>query len=129
MKVILDTNALMVPEQFGVDVFSELSRLGYVECFVPGQVLEELKMLTTRGDKGLDKVAAKVGLGLAERCSLACGCAGSADQAIEEMAVRENMAVFTNDKDLKKRLFSKGITVIYLRQGRYLEAARRSFDV
>jgi rRNA-processing protein FCF1 len=129
MMVILDTNALMVPEQFGVDVFSELSRLGYVECVIPDQVLEELRMLTVKGDKGLDKVAAKVGLGLAERCRVMGDCTGNADQAIEEMAVRENMAVFTNDKALKKRLFSKGITVIYLRQGRYLEATRRSFDV
>jgi rRNA-processing protein FCF1 len=26
VKVVLDTNALMVPEQFGVDIFSELLR-------------------------------------------------------------------------------------------------------
>ena len=31
IKVVLDTNALMVPEQFGVDIFSELLRLGYAE--------------------------------------------------------------------------------------------------
>jgi rRNA-processing protein FCF1 len=129
MRVILDTNALMVPEQFGVDVFSELSRLGYLECLIPQQVLEELKMLTIKGNKGLDKIAAKVGLGLAARCSVISALAGNADQAIEDLAVRENIAVFTNDKALKKRLSSKGVTVIYLRQGRYLEAARRSFDV
>jgi len=28
---------------------------------------------------------------------------------------------------LKKRLFSNGITVIYLRQGRYLEATKKEF--
>lgn len=129
MKVILDTNALMVPEQFRVDVFSELSRLGYVECIIPHQVLGELKALTTKGDKGLDKVAARVGLGLSQRCKVVDDVVGDADRAVEDLAVRENAAVFTNDKALKKRLFSKGITVIYLRQGRYLEATRRSFDV
>lgn len=125
----MDTNALMVPEQFRVDIFSELARLGYVEYIIPHQILEELKALTTKGDKGLDKVAARVGLGLAERCRVVDDVAGNADNAIENLAVRENAAVFTNDKALKKRLFSKGITVIYLRQGRYLEATRRSFDV
>ena len=50
-----------------------------------------------------------------------------ADQAIEEMALREGAAVFTNDKALKKRLFSKGITVIYLRQGQYLEATKKEY--
>ncbi|MDM7913138.1 MAG: DNA-binding protein, partial [Methanotrichaceae archaeon] len=36
--MILDTNALMTPEQFGVDIFSELQRLGFVECLVPRAV-------------------------------------------------------------------------------------------
>jgi rRNA-processing protein FCF1 len=43
------------------------------------------------------------------------------------MALREGAAVFTNDKALKKRLFSKGITVIYLRQGQYLEATKKEY--
>ncbi|HQN31036.1 MAG TPA: hypothetical protein PKX20_07900 [Methanothrix soehngenii] len=43
------------------------------------------------------------------------------------MAEKEGAAVFTNDKALKKRLFSKGITVIYLRQGRYLEAMKKEY--
>jgi len=129
MKVILDTNALMVPEQFGVDIFSELQRLGYVECMVPTQVLSELETLEIKGNKGLDKIAARVGLGLAERCKIIDDVPGNADQAMEHLSVRENAAVFTNDKALKKRLFSRGITVVYLRQSRYLEVALRSSDV
>ncbi len=127
MKVIMDTNALMVPEQFKVDIFSELQRLGYVECVVPEQVLRELRFLSSEADKGLDKIAARVGLGLAERCKVVGDVSGDADHAIENLAVRENAAVFTNDKPLKKRLFSKGITVIYLRQCRYLEATKKGF--
>jgi len=50
-----------------------------------------------------------------------------ADRAIEELAISQKAAVFTNDRILKKRLFSKGITVIYLRQGRYLEAAKKEY--
>lgn len=127
MKVILDTNALMVPEQFGVDIFSELQRLGYVEAIVPTQVLDELATLKTKGDKGLDKTAASVGLGLAEQCTIINDISGNADQAVEKLSVRENAAVFTNDKALKKRLSSNGVTVVYLRQGRYLEVTLREF--
>lgn len=127
LKVILDTNSLMAPEQFGVDIFSELQRLGYIECLVPRPVLRELRSLTTRADKGRDKVAARVGLGLAEQCKIIDTAVDGADRAIEELAIQENAAVLTSDKALKKRLFSKGITVIYLRQGRYLEAAKKEY--
>lgn len=125
--MILDTNALMLPEQFGVDIFSELQRLGFMECIVPAPVLRELKLLTTRADKGLDKTAARVGLRLTEQCKVMDTTVGDADRAVEELAISENASVLTNDRVLKKRLFSKGITVIYLRQGRYLEAAKKEY--
>ena len=125
MKVILDTNGLMVPEQFGVEIFSELERLGYTECLVPASVLAELRALASRADKGRDKVAARVALGLAERCRVLGEGEMDADAAIERLALDEKAAVFTNDRALKKRLSSNGITVIYLRQERYLEAAKK----
>ena len=50
VKVIIDTNALMVPEQFGVDIFSELLRLGYAKWLVPASVLGELRSLAIRAD-------------------------------------------------------------------------------
>ena len=90
VKVIIDTNALMTAEQFGVDIFSELLRLGYIEWLVPAQVRGEVRSLADGAEK-------------------------------------EGAAVFTNDRALKKRLFSKGITVIYLRQGRYLEAMKKEY--
>jgi uncharacterized protein len=127
MQVILDTNALMVPEQFGVDIFGELARLGYVEWLVPVSVSGELQALASRADKGADKIAARVALGLAKRCTSIGEDAHDADLAIEKLALSSGAAVFTNDKALKKRLFSKGITVIYLRQGRYLETTKKEY--
>lgn len=125
--MLLDTNALMVPEQFGVDIFSELARLGYIQCFVPTPVLRELSRLAEKA-KGLDKRAARVGVGLAGRCQV-MDVDGNADNCLISLAARENAAVFTNDKILKKRLISQGITVVHLRRGRYLEIAGRSSDV
>jgi len=129
VKVILDTNALMVPEQFNVDIFSELLRLVYVDWQVPASVLGELRSLAKRADKGRDKIAARVALGLAEGCSTVGEDNFNADQAIVDLAMKTGAAVFTNDKALKKRLFSKGITVIYLRQRRYLKATKKEYDV
>lgn len=127
MKVILDTNALMVPEQFRVEIFSELERLGYTECLVPASVLAELRSLVVKAERGRDKLAARVALGLAERCRVMDEADRDADAAIERLAIAEKAAVFTNDRALKKRLSSNGITVIYLRQERYLEAAKKEF--
>ena len=125
MKVILDTNALMVPEQFGVEIFSELERLGYNECLVPASVMAELRALASGAKRGKDKVAARVALVLAERCRVLGEAGRDADAAIERLALDEKAAVFTNDRALKKRLSSNGITVIYLRQEQYLEAAKK----
>lgn len=125
MKVIIDTNALMASEQFGVDIFSELERLGYAECLVPASVLAELRSLASGAKRGKDKVAARVALVLAERCRVLGEEGIDADVAIERLALDEKAAVFTNDRALKKRLSSNGITVIYLRQERYLVAAKK----
>ncbi|HNQ54360.1 MAG: Ribonuclease VapC9 [Euryarchaeota archaeon ADurb.Bin190] len=126
-KAILDTNALMVPEQLGVDIFDELLRLGYSSWLVPAAVLGELRSLSRKADKGRDKTAARVALGLAEGCTVIGKDDSDADSAIEKLALETKAAVFTNDKALKKRLFSKGITVIYLRQGQYLETTRKEY--
>ncbi|NYT01501.1 MAG: DNA-binding protein [Methanosarcinales archaeon] len=128
MKVLLDTNALMMPEQFGVDIFSELERWGYVEHLVPEAVIRELTWLSENAGSGRDKRAARVGLGLAEGCQKVEG-QGHADDVLEELALKTGAAVLTSDKALKKRLFSRGITVIYLRQSRYLELCGRNSDV
>jgi len=124
LKVLLDTNALMVPEQFRVDIFSELERHGYLEFLVPRAVAEELEAVSRNAKRGRDKVAAKVALGLIKGCQMVEG-RGDADSVLLELALDQGAAVFTNDKLLKKRLLSRGITVVYLRQCRYLDIAMR----
>ncbi len=120
MKVLLDTNALMMPEQFGVDIFSELERLGYFEYLVPTAVVKELKEISKFADKGRDKRAANVALGLISRCKI-LDAEGDADDVLVRLASETGAAVLTGDKELKKRLSKRGITVIYLRQSQYLE--------
>jgi len=121
MKIILDTNALMVPAEFGVDIFSELARLGFDEWIVPSGVARELERIASRG-RGKGRGAARVALALMDRCRRieTAGAAGNVDDSIMELAVAMKVAVFTNDAELKGRLREGGVKVVYLRQRSYL---------
>lgn len=119
MKVIIDTNAFMIPVQFGVDIFSELERLGYKDHIVPSSVVRELKGLKMLS-KGKDKLAANAGLTLSERCRQVI-TEGLCDDAIVELATEESCAVLTSDKELQERLTSKNVTVVHLRGKNHLE--------
>ncbi len=118
MKVILDANALMIPGQFGVDIFGELERLGYNQYIVPRPVIKELEILQARA-KGKDKIAASIALSLTSRCKIV-ESNKKADDAIIQIVKDMNVAAFTNDAALKKRLKENGITTIHLRQKKRL---------
>jgi len=121
VKVILDTNILMVPEQFNVDVFSEIDRIMDSEysILIPDSIINELKELS-RSARGKDKRAAKIGLMMADDHKTA-ETESVGDDAVIELALSiENTVVATNDKELKEKLREKGIPLIYLRQGSHL---------
>ena len=124
VKVLLDANALMVPGQFGVDVFEELERLGFREFLVARPVLLEIEALAGLAGSRRDRTAARIGLLLAERCEI-FEASGGADEALIAIAEETGAAVFTNDRELKKKLSTRGVTVIHLRQRRRLEIANR----
>ncbi|MCD4703561.1 MAG: DNA-binding protein [Methanosarcinaceae archaeon] len=119
MKVIIDTNGLMIPVQFKVDIFVELSRLGYDEFMVPQAVVDELQILIKRY-KGNHKMAANVALSLCDRCMI-LDAKGVADDVIVQLAEDNGAAVLTNDVGLRSRLDQKHISVIQLRQKNRLE--------
>ena len=121
MRVILDTNALMIPGQFGVDIFAELEKLDYDRFIVPSRVVRELKILYKKGG---NKVEASLALSLLDRCEVVdakASAKASADDAIVQIAEDMNAAVFTVDAELRKRLKDKGIATICLRQKKRLE--------
>src|SRR3970040_888600 len=106
MKVIIDTNGLMIPGQFGLDIFSELKRLGFEFYLVPRASVRELEKIYAEG-RGKDRTAARIALSLLERCTV-IEKNGFTDDIITDMAVDMNAAVLTNDIELKKKLFSQG---------------------
>jgi hypothetical protein len=121
LSVILDTNALMTPAQFGVDIFSELERLGFCRFLVPAGVVEELERLCANS-RGREKSAASVALSLVRRCKvLDAKTKEPVDEEILKLAEEMHAAVFTNDRELKEKLKSRGVRLVYLRQKKKLE--------
>lgn len=124
--VIPDTNFLLVPGQFGVDVFSELHRILDVrfKIAVPNVVLQELEVIE-RKSRGRDLLAIRMAKKLAERFEkVDVGEFGKKpiDDQIFEFAIgNERVIVCTNDKGLKKRLRERGVPVVYLRSKKILE--------
>ncbi|MBU3966598.1 MAG: DNA-binding protein [Euryarchaeota archaeon] len=117
-EVIIDTNGLMIPGQFGIDIFMELKRLGFDSYVVPRASVRELEKISMHG-RGRDRTAAKIALSLMERCTIV-EKGGFADDVIMELATSTEDAVLTSDIELKKRLCSKGVTIVQLREKTHL---------
>ncbi len=117
-KVIIDTNGLMIPGQLGIDIFMELKRLGFDSYVVPRASVRELEKISVHG-RGRDRTAAKIALSLLDRCTIV-EKEGFADDVILELATSTKDTVLTNDVELKKRLFSKGVSIIQLRERTHL---------
>jgi rRNA-processing protein FCF1 len=121
LKVIMDSNFLMIPIQFNVDILSEISRLIDVsyDLFVPDKVLVELQTLAKKGNLK-ERKAARVGLELAKGMKILRIEGASPDDALVSIA-DESTVICTNDKLLRKRILKKGGKAIFLRQKRFLE--------
>ena len=121
-KIVLDTNFLLIPGQFKVDIFSELQRIchfNYELCIYEGS-MDELKNITKAGS-GRDKSAAKLALQLikAKNIKIIKSDEKYIDLAILDNAGRDSI-IATQDIQLKKKLLEKGSSVVILRQKKYL---------
>ncbi|MBW3020276.1 DNA-binding protein [Candidatus Woesearchaeota archaeon] len=122
-KVILDTNFLLIPIQFGVDIFSEIDDLVLEDhkLLVLDKSIDELKGIIET-QKGTSRQAAKLALQLLE-------CKGSiletnskdyADDVIVNLANDETI-VCTQDRELRKRVKEKKARIIGMKQQNYLD--------
>ena len=121
-KIILDTNFIIIPYKFNVDIFSEIDRISgfnYELCVID-KTIEELNKLAESG-KGGGKRAAKLALALLKSKKVReLKSSGSyADDALLELASPINI-IATQDIELKRRLKAKGVPFITLRQKKYL---------
>ncbi len=124
IKVILDTNFLMIPYQFGLDIFSEIKRIcdfKYELCIVD-KTMDELDKITQE-QKGKNVMAAKMAVGFIAGMNikiLKTKTEGSADDAIVELAEKGKTVIATQDGELRDRIRQKGAVLIGMRQKKHL---------
>jgi len=125
MKALLDTNFLMIPGGFGVDILSELLGLGYSEVFTTDLVVAELEKLSVnRGKEGRN---ARIGLEFIRKGEVVVLKAEEekTDDDILRLAKTKEYVACTQDRGLIKRLKISGLPFVTLRQGKYLIESRR----
>ena len=123
-KILLDTNFLLIPYQFKVDIFTQIDKISVFkyELFVLDKTIEELNNIISE-QKGKNKDAAKIALKLIAIKNIKVIKTKSSkrtDDIILDMASREDFIVATQDKDLKRRLINREISVIVLKQKKIL---------
>ncbi len=113
--VLLDTNALLMPFQFGLDLESEIVKaVGRTHIVVPEVVLAELRAMEASLRDG------RAALRLAERFDI-LATEGLGDDAIVDLARRTGGIVVTGDRGLIARLRGEGLRVLRPRQRKRLE--------
>jgi rRNA-processing protein FCF1 len=124
IRVILDTNFLMVPVRFGVDIKSEIGRIveaSFILTTTPA-VVDELRRIKNQV-KPSEVKDVDFALSLAETLKkiddvLTLG--EDVDDQLLRLAGSGGFLVATTDAELRRRLRSKGLPAIYLRQSRFL---------
>jgi len=124
-KVIIDSNALFVPLEFRLDIFVKARDLlnRNVEFILLSPVKRELELLATKDSPKIRRQAVYA-LKLAEKCKYVVVDEGeklSTDDVIIKVANAWNSPVFTNDRQLRRKLRDISVPVIYVRQKSRLE--------
>jgi rRNA-processing protein FCF1 len=111
IKVVADTNALLMPFQRDLNIDAELKRLlGNHEMIIPEPIIGELERLAkTRSE-------ARAALALARTRNI-FPTVTSGDDAVLELAEKESAFILTNDKEVIQRATAAGLKVIRLREG------------
>jgi len=124
VRVLLDSNFLMIPLELHIDVFEEIQNLlgKRVEFILIKPVYHELRKLST-GSSKVGRQAAYA-LKLAQRCrtiDVEAKARESTDDAIAKFAKDKGAIVATVDLELRKRLRNINVPVIYVRERSRLE--------
>ena len=113
--VLLDTNALLMPFQLGLDLEREIAQaVGRSRVVVPEVVLAELRAMEASLREG------RAALRFAERFEV-LATVGEGDDAIVDLAKRIGGIVVTGDRELIARLRGEGLRVLRPRQRKRLE--------
>lgn len=118
--ILLDTNPFLLPGKFKVDVFEQIrEEFGKPKLYTLDLVVKELKKIS-KGRSSNSRYA-KLGLELLKRnkVEIIRSKEKTADREIERIG--KTYIIFTQDRNLIRKLKAKSISVISLRQGKYLK--------
>ena len=121
-RILVDTNFLLIPVRFKVDIFTDSSDAvnDLTEFYVSSRVLNEIRLLKEKSKPSFVKE-----LQLAETYAGQCTLIedsgdGEVDDSLVNLASRERMVLGTTDSELRQKARKAGVKVIYLRQRNYL---------
>jgi len=125
VKVLLDSNFLLIPAQFKIDIFEELNRVleAKVDPIILSPVYQEIERLSNVESERLRRQA-RLALKLAKRCRI-IHVERREEESVDELLVRIaeewRCPVATNDAELRRKLREKQIATIFLRDMSHLE--------
>jgi len=125
IKIILDSNFLLIQPQFHIDILEELENVlnQRVTGIILSPVYKELQTIS-RGNNVNERKKALFVLKYIEGFDIVDVIKRqneTVDDLIIRLAKEWNYPVATNDKKLRKRLRDVSIAVVYLRQKSHLE--------
>lgn len=111
----------MIPFQFNVDMIDELEKaLPSYKLITPRFVINELHGLK-KNLKGKNRVAAEIALKIANFDSINIkDIPLNNNESVDDALIRISTVLATNDIELKNKAKKKGISVVYLRQKKYV---------
>jgi rRNA-processing protein FCF1 len=113
-KILLDTNFLLIPSQFKIDIFSEIDRIMLVKykLYTLDKVIDELKSIQKNPkQKQKNKKAAKLALQLVKAKKINLIKTKTNKPVDDIIAGLKGYIIATQDIGLKKRLKAKIITL------------------
>lgn len=125
-KIVVDTNFLLMPFEYGVDLAAELMRIihGPITLIISSGTMGELETLAGRNGRraaaarfvlqNMEKIKGRLPVEIAES-------SGKVDTWIINFATKNQIAVATNDVPLRKKLLAHKVPVIAMKSKAKLE--------
>ena len=124
--VVIDTNFLLVPAQFVVDIFTEAERVleRNLDFVLLSSTLDELEQKLQAATNKTEIRHFKIAKELAKRCRIVESDEESMKTPVDDQVLAYAQSVkgvlATNDKELRVRARSNGVPVLILRGMKYL---------
>jgi len=111
----------MIPFQFNIDIIDELEKaFPSYKLATFKFVINELENLKKKL-KGKNRVAAEIAIKIVNSSKIEIKDAPlKNNETVDEALLRLSKVIATNDIELKKSAKKKGITIVYLRQKKYV---------